>query len=120
MQTFTNRDVLKESQKYTEERLEPFLSSLSKEGDRSASIVSVCVLDDLLEKLLRAWFVKEPQVKELFSNDHILQSYYSKVSIAYFSGLIPKSFYHDFRLIGEIRNYFAHSLLCQYVFAICL
>lgn len=89
---------------------------MSKEGDRATAIISVCVLEDLLRKLLCAWFIKEPQVKYLFNDDHILQSFFSKVNIAYFSGLIPKRFYHDLRIMGEIRNKFAHSLLRDFNF----
>jgi DNA-binding MltR family transcriptional regulator len=88
---------------------ERFEQALKNETDRSVAIVAGCMLDDLLEKLLKASFVKSHQVKSLFSNDRLLQSFFAKISIAYCSGLIPTAIYHDLRIICEIRNRFAHG-----------
>ena len=93
-----------------EERLEPFLTALGQGSDRATAIVSACLLDNLLERLIRAFYVKDLSVKMLFKNDHILQSFFAKINIAYFSGLIPKVIYHDLKLICEIRNKFAHEV----------
>ena len=94
-----------------------FLDQFSKESDRAVSILAVCLLDDMLEKIIQASYVRDPKVKTLFKNDHILQSFHSKVNIAYFSGLIPKVFYHDLQLIGEIRNKFAHAVVADLKFS---
>lgn len=96
--------------------LDPFWKALSKETDRSVAILSACILDDSLEKLIRASYVRDPKVKELFKNDHILQSFFAKINIAYYSGLIPSIFYHDLKLICEIRNRFAHELTADLAF----
>ncbi len=96
--------------------LKPFWETFDNETDRAIGIVSVCLLDHLLEKLIRASYVKEPQVKSLFKNDHILQSFFAKINIAYFSGLIPKAIYHDLKLICEIRNVFAHAVIADLKF----
>ncbi len=88
----------------------PFWKALKKESDRAIVIIVACLLDNLLEQLIRASYIKEPQVKYLFKNDHILQSFFAKINIAYFSGLIPKVIYHDLKSICEIRNKFAHEI----------
>ena len=83
---------------------------MEQDSDRALVIICACLLDNLLEKLIRASYVKDSQVKSLFKNDHILQSFFAKINIAYFSGLIPKVIYHDLKLICEIRNKFAHEV----------
>ncbi len=99
-----------------EERLEPFLTALGQGSDRATAIVSACLLDNLLERLIRVSYVKDPSVKKLFKNDHILQSFFAKINIAYFSGLIPKVIYHDLKLICGIRNKFAHEVTADLSF----
>ena len=88
----------------------PFWDSLEKESDRAVAVIVGCLLDNILDKLLRAFFVKDPQVRNLFTNDHILRTFFAKINIAYFSGLISSVVYHDLKLIGEIRNRFAHEV----------
>ena len=95
------------------DELEPFWETFARESDRAVAIIAVCLLDELLEKVIRASYVKDPQVKSLFKNDHILQSFFAKINIAYFSGLIPKVIYHDLKLICEIRNRFAHAVIAD-------
>ena len=94
----------------SEETMKVFLDALSKESDRAVVIIAVCLLDDLLEKLIIASFIDDPHVKTLFRNEHILQTFYAKINIAYFSGLIPKFVYHDLKILCEIRNRFAHEI----------
>ncbi len=97
-------------------QLKPFWQALQDETDRGTAIISSCLLDSLLEKLIQASFIRDPRVKLLFKNDHILQSFFAKVNIAYFSGLIPKAFYDDLKLICEIRNKFAHAVIADLKF----
>jgi DNA-binding MltR family transcriptional regulator len=89
------------------------LDQFSKEGDRTAAILAVCLLDNQIENILKAFYVKDSGVKSLFKDDHLLQTFNSKVNVAYFSGLIPKPFYHDLKLIGEIRNKLSHALVAD-------
>ena len=98
------------SRKAQEERA-AYFDAFAKETDRGLAITSVCFLDNMLEKLIRAVYRKDPRIKILFKDNQILQSFYNKVCIAYFSGLIPEACYHDLKLVGEIRNKFAHSVL---------
>ena len=94
-----------------QEEREAFFEVFGKETDRGLAIASVCYLDDMLEKLIRAAYRKDPRIKVLFKDNQILQSFYNKVCIAYFSGLVPEALYDDLKLVGEIRNKFAHSVL---------
>jgi DNA-binding MltR family transcriptional regulator len=97
----------------TRETLELFIKEFEKESDRAAAILAACILDDLLERIIEASYVKDRRVKSLFRNDHILQSLFAKINIAYFSGLIPSTIYHDLRLLCEIRNRFAHGVIAD-------
>ncbi len=106
-----------ESREISEERpkelsyLQPYFQSLESETDRGTAILSAILLDDLLEQLIQASFIKDPRVKQLFKNDHALQSFYTKINLAYFAGLIPKPIFEDLKLVCEIRNKFAHSIV---------
>jgi hypothetical protein len=93
-----------------------FIEATSKETDRSLAVIAGCYIDNLLERLLRTFFISDSRVSHLFKSDHILQTYNAKVSIAYFSGLIPKIMFDDLQKIGEIRNKFAHSILDNFDF----
>ena len=87
-----------------------FWESLGRGTDTALAIQSACLLDQLLTKLIEFCYIKDPKVKTLFKDDHLLQSFNSKINIAYFSGFIPHAFYHDLRLICAIRNKFAHAV----------
>jgi DNA-binding MltR family transcriptional regulator len=93
------------------EQEDAFFEVFSKETDRGLAIASICYLDNMLEKLIKAAYRKDQRIKMLFKDNQILQSFYNKVCIAYFSGLIPRVVFDDLKLIGEIRNRFAHSVL---------
>jgi DNA-binding MltR family transcriptional regulator len=88
-----------------------FFDAFAKETDRGLAIVTVCFLNNMLEKLIRSVYRKDNGINILFKDNQILQSFYNKVCIAYFSGLISEALYYDLKLVGEIRNKFAHSVL---------
>ena len=106
-----------------DKRVQQFSDALEQENDRAIAIISACLIDNLLEGILRAFYIRDPKVKMIFKNDQILQSLFAKINVAYFSGLIPQVIYHDLKLICEIRNKFAHevttdldfnnSMICQ-------
>jgi DNA-binding MltR family transcriptional regulator len=96
--------------------LKPFWKAHESASDRAVAIVSAILLDNLLERLIKTSYVKDPKVNTIFKDEHILRSFYTKVSIAYFSGLIPKAFYHDLKLICDIRNKFAHDVVADLKF----
>jgi DNA-binding MltR family transcriptional regulator len=93
------------------------LKSFEGESERSIAIVSICIIDEQLEKLIRSYFIKDAQVRSLFNSEHILQTFYAKYNIAYFSGLIPRWLYTDLTTLGKIRNRFAHEVGCNLQFS---
>jgi DNA-binding MltR family transcriptional regulator len=99
------------------EEIDLFFETFSRETDRGFAVTSVCYLDNALEKLIRAAYIKDPKVSNLFRSNQILQTFYNKISITYFSGLIPKAVYHDLMLVGEIRNKFAHGVTANLRFS---
>jgi DNA-binding MltR family transcriptional regulator len=99
-----------------DEDLKPFFESIEQENDRAFAIISACLVDNMLERIIQAFYIRDPKVKSIFKNDHLLQSLSSKIHIAYFSGLLPKTIYHDLKLICEIRNRFAHETIVKLTF----
>lgn len=93
--------------------LDLFWENFEQESDRAIGIISACILDELLEKLIKASYIKDTNIRSIFRNDTILQSFFAKINIAYFSGFIPKILYHDLKLICEIRNKFAHAVIAD-------
>lgn len=110
MKISTDKSMADDIKEYMIQIQKPWEFSISQNSDRSTSIISGCLLDILLEKLIRSYFIKDRKVKDLFSNDHILQSFYSKIQISYFSGLIAQPIYNDLTNICKIRNKFAHDV----------
>jgi len=100
-----------------QEERESFFEAFSYETDRGLAIAAVCYLDNVLEKLIRAAYIQDPKANSLFRNNQILQTFYNKICITYFSGLIPETVYHDLILVGEIRNKFAHGILANLRFS---
>ena len=99
------------------EEVESFFESFSRETDRGFAVTAVCYLDNALEKLIRAAYIEDPKVSSLFRNNQILQTFYNKISICYFSGLIEEPVYYDLMLVGEIRNRFAHGITANLSFS---
>lgn len=100
-----------------QEERESFCEAFSYETDRGLAIAAVCYLDNVPEKLIRAAYIQDPKVTSLFRNNQILQTFYNKICITYFSGLIPETVYHDLILVSEIRNKFAHGILANLRFS---
>lgn len=104
---------LSEREEVSEEgykKMQPWWDTFEKESDRSVGIVAASLLDVLLEEMIRTFYVKDKHVADLFKDDHLLMTFYSKINVAYYSGYIPKTIYHDLKIICKIRNRFAHSL----------
>jgi len=111
-----DESIMDDINNYVEQIIIPWHDCLSENSNRSIAIVAGCVLDQLLEKLISAYFIKDKGVRNLFTNDHILQSLFSKIQIAFYSGLIARPFYHDLTNICKIRNKFAHHISANLTF----
>jgi len=82
------------------------LDELLKDYQRSLAIISLCRLDDAIERLLRASMIDDGTANELLGGP--LQSIKHKIDLAYALGLIPEIVKKDLTLINKIRNTFAH------------
>jgi DNA-binding MltR family transcriptional regulator len=87
------------------------LFNLEYQNDRASVIVAGAFLDTLLEHMLVNFLVDdEKEVKRLLDPDQPLGSYGNRVRAVYCLGLINKVVRDDLRLVGQIRNRFAHDL----------
>ena len=86
------------------------LKSFEGESDRSVGIVSVCIIDEQLEILIRSCLINNKSVNSLFKSEQLLKTFFAKTNIAYYFGIIPKWLYDDLRVVGKIRNHFAHEI----------
>jgi|GEM_PF-1802399 len=91
-----------------------FMNELGKETDRGAALVAAAFLENVLETVLRAFFIDEQNVsknksvvRKVFNK--YLESFTSRIDLAYCLGLIGPNAYYDLNLIRNIRNKFAHS-----------
>lgn len=82
---------------------------LEKETDRGAALLGAAFLDDVLDALLTAAFVDEPDVVgRLMGGGRPLESFGARAHLAYAMGLLGIDVYADINVIREIRNDFAH------------
>jgi len=88
-----------------------FQISLRKESERGSAIVCATLLDESLRRMIKAKMA--PSLKkddELLDGANApLESFSSKVDLAYRIGLISRDEKSSFHLIRKIRNKFAHS-----------
>src|SRR6266480_1691168 len=85
------------------------VEDLERETDRGVALLAVAFLDDVLDLLLRASFVDDPDVvNRLIGPGRPLESFGSRAHISYCMGLLGADIYNDINLIREIRNDFAH------------
>jgi DNA-binding MltR family transcriptional regulator len=77
--------------------------------DRVEGIIHVCTFDDGLELLLRTAMIENESIDELMKDGQVLQSFSSKVKLAYALGLLPADVRDDLQCLNKIRNYFAHE-----------
>lgn len=87
-----------------------FVDVIQKEPDRGVPLVAVAFLDDVLGKMLEAYFIDNSKVTH-----HILEypgalcNFAVRADLAYCLGLLPEQTYNDIMLIRKIRNHFGHS-----------
>lgn len=110
-------DTFEKEVKKRSYELEPFLRAFAEESDRGLAIVAECLLDNLLGRIITAAYIRNPKVKSIFKKSNVLQSFYTKIHIAYFSGLIPKFAYDDLLAICTVRNKFAHKVMADLKFS---
>jgi DNA-binding MltR family transcriptional regulator len=86
-----------------------------EENDRALAIVGGAFLDTLLENILIEFLVDdEKEVAELLRYDGPIGTYSGRIRTAYCLGLLRKAVRDDLRLVGKIRNRFAHDLSASF------
>lgn len=91
------------------------LFKYEEENDRAIAIVGAAFLDTLLEHILVSFLADdEKEVKKLLQYDQPLGTYGNRITMAYCLGLIGKTICDDLRLVGKIRNRFAHDLYASF------
>jgi DNA-binding MltR family transcriptional regulator len=84
-------------------------------NDRAIVIVGAAFLDTLLEHLLSAFLVDdEKEIERVLHYDQPLGTYSGRTTMAYCFGLINKTVRDDLRLVGKVRNEFAHNLYASF------
>ncbi|WP_390844328.1 MltR family transcriptional regulator [Anatilimnocola floriformis] len=84
-------------------------------NDRAMVIVGASFLDTQLEHIVRNFLVDdEKEVDALLQYDQPLGSYGNRIRTLYCLGLIGKMVRDDLRLVGKIRNRFAHDLIASF------
>lgn len=83
--------------------------------DRTIVIIGASFVDYVLEHILLAFLPNdEPEVEALLNPEQPLGTYGSRVRMIYCLGLIDKVIRDDLKLIGKIRNKFAHDLYASF------
>lgn len=81
------------------------------DDDRAIVILGASFLDYTLEHILLGFFpTDEKEVDTLMNFDQPLGTFANRVRMSYCLGLIDKVIKDDLKLIGKIRNKFAHDL----------
>lgn len=86
-------------------------NELGSVDERATAIIGGAFLDSILENTLRNFMVDdEKETKRLVSFDGAMGTYSNRTTAAYCLGLICKTVRDDLRVVGRIRNKFAHQL----------
>jgi len=84
-------------------------------SDRAVAIVGPAFLDTLLSEALVEFMVENrTEVNRLLQPEGPLGTYGSRVTACYCLGLIGKIVTADLRLVGKIRNRFAHDIRADF------
>lgn len=89
-----------------------FDAEFSKESDRAGVIISVAMLDRVLETFLKAYLVPTDSAEDSLLDGAYapIATFSAKLDLAYRLGLISTKFCRDLHIIRKIRNDFAHNI----------
>jgi hypothetical protein len=83
--------------------------------ERAIAIVGATFLDSILEHALINFMVDdEKETRKLIGIDGAMGTFSSRVTATYCLGLICKTVRDDLRIVGKIRNRFAHELQASF------
>lgn len=84
---------------------------LNKESDLAVILIATSFIDACLLSLLEKKMLKGATTDRLLGHKGTLGSFMARADLCYVLGLIPKSWYHDFTVMSDIRNKVAHHHL---------
>ena len=88
-----------------------FLKEFQAETDRGAALVGAALLDEQLLELLKSYFLKNKQSKELLEGGTApLGTFSARIKACYCLGLITDLEHKELQLIRKVRNEFAHHV----------
>lgn len=116
-----NKHIIKgkalERHLYRLEALREFskLFTYNEGDDRAIVIIGAAFLETILEHILIEFLPEdEKEVDILLQYDKPLGTYANKVRMIYCLGLMEKIIMEDLKLVGKIRNKFAHNLSASF------
>ena len=87
-----------------------FLAAFNEESDRGAALVAAAMLDERLEQVLRAFFLKTRASEDLLSGFSApLGTFAARAAAAHALGLIQSNEFEEITIIRKIRNEFGHE-----------
>jgi len=87
------------------------LFEYSEASDRAVAIVGPAFLDRLLSEILTEFLIEDDKdIQRLLQPEGPLGTFGSRVTACYCLGLINELVRSDLKLVGKIRNRFAHDL----------
>lgn len=87
------------------------LNEYHKESDRGAAVLAGGMIESILAEYLAAHMVDDAGIHTLFEGFGPFASYAQRYETAYAFGLIHGEARSDLKIIGRIRNRFAHNPL---------
>ncbi len=87
-----------------------FLNAFNAESDRGAALTATAILDEVLGKILEAFFVESQQTRDLLFKHHApLSSLAARADACHALGLLNSNEHAEITTLRRIRNEFAHS-----------
>ena len=88
-----------------------FLEAFNKESERGSVLIAMSMLDNLLEKIIRAFLVDAPEASKLLDGFNAPLGTLSARSLCAFAlGLLSEEEYKECEQLRKIRNDFAHQV----------
>lgn len=84
---------------------------MSEHADLPKVLLSTSFIEQRLAALLHQYFINGDTTRTLLSHTGIIGTLSARADLAYCLGLISKAVLRNIRLLGEIRNRFAHNIL---------
>ena len=98
---------------HSAEQITAFLDELKTQTDRGIAVITAAVLDELLQMLLIARFIKLGSQHKEALFDKIgapLSSFSAKIELAFALGVISNEARLALHLVRDVRNKFAHRI----------